>query len=140
MEQTPIKMLEVLFKRMETHPEEFGDSGRWMRILHHYADCLTEAESKEIKERLLNTRRARLDMNLMKELAGESAPQTDSYFHPYNSKADTLTYTTQGRFAFPSEKELEAMKEELSEVKESRVNKSHYTLAQIQHALQKAKV
>ena len=45
---TDIFMLDVLLNRIESHPEEFGASGKWVRIIDHYDDCLTEEEKKKI--------------------------------------------------------------------------------------------
>jgi hypothetical protein len=69
---TPIPMLEIVYNRMETHPEEFGANGKWAKILHHYRDCLTKEESESLTTALNNTRRARMNEQLMKALANES--------------------------------------------------------------------
>ena len=69
---TDIFMLDILLDRAESHPEEFGASGKWVRIIDHYDDCLTEEEKKKVTEVLYKARRARFNEALMKALAGET--------------------------------------------------------------------
>jgi hypothetical protein len=72
-----IPMLEVLLKRMETHPEEFVDdidSRKWGGILERYSDCLTQPERDKIAQGIRNARRQMLNQKIMQRLAGEEEP------------------------------------------------------------------
>ena len=89
---TDIFMLDVLLNRIESHPEEFGASGKWVRIIDHYDDCLTEEEKKKIVDALYKARRARFNEALMKALAGEE--QTDDPSFTFRSKNRLQTFTS----------------------------------------------
>lgn len=82
-----IPMLEVLLKRMETHPEEFVDdidSRKWGGILEKYSDCLTQPERDKIAQGIRNARRQMLNQKIMQKLAGEGEPPTYETFEvPY---------------------------------------------------------
>lgn len=139
-----IPMLEVLLKRMETHPEEFVDgidSRKWGNIIESYSDCLTQPERDKVAQGIKNARRAMLNQKIMQKLAGEGEPELkvvdeapQNYTHPYNSKP-----------SFPSEEELEAMHKIFvqnglarSREEQEELAKKHYTLEQIKIAMKKA--
>lgn len=74
---TDIPMLDVLLKRMETHPEEFFegiDSRRWGSIIEKYSDCLTQPERDKVAQGIKNARRLMFNEAIMKKLAGEEDP------------------------------------------------------------------
>lgn len=133
-----IKMLKILFERMKTHPEEFGERGRWMKIINHYEDCLTEEEKRDICDRLKETRRERMNEMLMKELAGESEDAEREHRHPYTTKSNAVTakqinaILEEGlKSAFNqaySEKEMEEMHKQytLEEMRKAFKNASKY--------------
>lgn len=90
---TDIFMLDILLDRAESHPEEFGASGKWVRIIDHYDDCLTEEEKKKVTEVLYKARRARFNEALMKALAGEDAPTfTEDAQFTFNTKNRLQTF------------------------------------------------
>ena len=92
---TDIFMLDILLDRAESHPEEFGASGKWVRIIDHYDDCLTEEEKKKVTEVLYKARRARFNEALMKALAGEDAPTfTEDASFTFNTKNRLQTFAT----------------------------------------------
>lgn len=145
-----IPMLEVLLKRMETHPEEFGNSSRphnWMRLIEHYSDCLSEEETNRINEALKKARRARFNEKIMKELAGEGEPTVPievPYTHPYTTNP-TRPRMQSSSTSLPSEEELESMHKafvklglERSREEQEELAKKHYTLEQIKTAIKKA--
>jgi hypothetical protein len=72
-----IPMLEVLLKRMETHPEEFSegiDSRKWGSIIERYSECLTQPERDKIAQGIRDARRLMMNQAIMKKLAGEEDP------------------------------------------------------------------
>jgi hypothetical protein len=92
---TDIFMLDILLDRAESHPEEFGASGKWVRIIDHYDDCLTEEEKKKVTEVLYKARRARFNEALMKALAGEDAPTfTEDASFTFNTRNRLQTFAT----------------------------------------------
>ena len=92
---TDIFMLDVLLNRIESHPEEFGASGKWVRIIDHYDDCLTEEEKKKIVDALYKARRARFNEALMKALAGEDEIKyTSDNPYVFNTKNRLQTFTS----------------------------------------------
>lgn len=81
---TDIFMLDILLDRAESHPEEFGASGKWVSIIDHYDDCMTEEEKKKVTQALYKARRARFNEALMKALAGEEEPSFNFSFNTAN--------------------------------------------------------
>lgn len=87
-----IPMLEVLLKRMETHPEEFVDdidSRKWGGILEKYSDCLTQPERDKIAQGIRNARRQMLNQKIMQRLVGEGEPSTYETFEVGYTHFDT---------------------------------------------------
>jgi hypothetical protein len=76
---TDIFMLDVVLNRAETHPEEFSGSGggKWVRILDSYHEYLTDEERAKIGQAIKKARRAKLNEELMKTLAGEDDTLTE---------------------------------------------------------------
>lgn len=66
--------VELLLKRMETHPEEFPTEdgydlrGRWAKTLRKYSTFLTEAEETAIKDAKRKLCMQRMHEDIMKEL------------------------------------------------------------------------
>jgi hypothetical protein len=76
--------IEILLKRMESHPEDFDynltkNMSRWYRLVDHaLADELTtEEEEKALKDMLFKLRRDRFTEMVMKELAGVDETSED---------------------------------------------------------------
>ena len=114
---TDIFMLDVLLNRIESHPEEFGASGKWVRIIDHYDDCLTEEEKKKIVDALYKARRARFNEALIKALAGEDAPTfTEDTSFTFNTK-DRLNTFIPNKF---SQTQKENLVKEIKRLKEER--------------------
>jgi hypothetical protein len=93
---TDIFMLDILLARAESHPEEFGASGKWMRIIDHYDDCMTEEEKKKVIDALYKARRVRFNQALMEALAGEGEPL------PTESPQDSFVFSSANRTIFSS--------------------------------------
>ena len=133
---TDIFMLDVLLNRIETHPEEFGASGKWVRIIGHYEDCLTEEEKKKITESLYKARRARFNEALMKALAGEDESSTEvvpiKEAYTFNSKnrLQTFSNTTNEHIKIHAEAKAELVKEiqRLKEEQEMKAMHDYYRL------------
>lgn len=92
-----IPMMEVLLKRMETHPEEFSegiDSSRWGSIIERYSDCLTQPERDKIAQGIRDARRLMMNQAIMKKLAGEEEPTL------LPMESGTLTMNTKNRMVF----------------------------------------
>jgi len=65
--------IEIILKRMETHPEEFyGESKKWAFMYKEYfRDIMTESEKAAIHEKLKEIRRAELTYQVMRTMTEE---------------------------------------------------------------------
>ena len=65
--------VEIILKRMETHPEEFyGESQKWAFIYKEYfRDIMTETERAAIHTKLKSIRRAELTNKVMETITAE---------------------------------------------------------------------
>lgn len=80
-----LEAVEIMLKRMETHPEEFvtanpytmgsGYSSKWNSVLGDMAGWATEEEANAIKEGFLKARRLLVNEKVLKILAEGDAPQ-----------------------------------------------------------------
>jgi len=124
---TDIFMLDVLLARAESHPEEFGASGKWVRIIDHYDDCMTEEEKKKVIDALYKARRARFNEALMKALAGEDAPTfTEDASFTFNTRNRLQTFATGSATTSAHIALHEAMSADLIEkIKEREIDAMH---------------
>ena len=91
--------VEILLKRMETHPEDFyfdarEGRSRWSKLLEHAIGCnmLTDEEMKALDIGLKETRRTQFNEMVMKVLAGEDEPSDEGKWgdpNPYLVKSAT---------------------------------------------------
>lgn len=80
-----LEAVEIMLKRMETHPEEFvninpytmgsGYPSKWNSVLGDMANWATEEEANAIKEGFLKARRLLVNERVLKILAEGDAPQ-----------------------------------------------------------------
>ena len=99
--------IEILLKRMETHPEEFyykpnEGVGKWTRLLDTFKRSLTKEEIDAVDEGLRKIERERFTELVMQTLAGvedeTSAELEDNFLYSPTSTV-TLEKTTQGTWA-----------------------------------------
>lgn len=90
--------VEILLKRMETHPDDFvyslhsGGMSRWMRLVDHAIgeELLTLEEHEAIKAGMKEVKRLRFTEMVMKELVGvEDEPSEDPKSNPYLAPSAT---------------------------------------------------
>lgn len=77
--------LELIFKRMETHPEEFvgingGCSKEWYAVVNPVIPYLTGEEKEALKEALAQAHRDYFNGQVLKRIAGETIADSD-YYH-----------------------------------------------------------
>lgn len=80
-----LEAVEIMLKRMETHPEEFvninpytmgsGYSSRWNSVLGDMASWATAEETKAMQEGFIKARRLLVNEKVLKILAEGDAPQ-----------------------------------------------------------------
>ena len=78
MSEEKFSGVDILVERMQTHPEEFFESGekrgRWAFMYKDYfKDCMTESEKGRIHEALKRVRRLEFDALVVKELMKDEA-------------------------------------------------------------------
>lgn len=80
MSEEKFSGVDTLLERMNTHPEEFFESGekrgRWSFMYKDYfKDSMTESEKGRLHEALRKVRRLEFDALVVKELMKEAEPQ-----------------------------------------------------------------
>lgn len=89
--------VELLLKRMETHPEEFNGHGRdskWESLVYQYSDWLDEEDKQAIKNALKEMRQQQFTEKVMEELVDPKGVTLTSIRHP---NATTLGGQTLGQ-------------------------------------------
>lgn len=72
--------LELLMKRLETHPEEFTETGKWGALMERYEDYLPEEELKAFKAEHDKLFQEKFTEAIMKKLFEEEEKPTASPF------------------------------------------------------------
>lgn len=65
--------LEVMLKRMETHPEEFVVQNKYTKAIHRVRPFLTEEESEALKQALVVAHRDYFNGEVLSIISGETS-------------------------------------------------------------------
>lgn len=79
--------VELLLKRMETHPQEFEGNGRWERLVATFEEYFTEHEKDRLKAAMYEMRRREFTKRVLEKLVEE----------PVELDRNTFTFNTAGR-------------------------------------------
>ena len=94
------KGVEILLARMETNPEEFENTGRWIDLYNHYKKFMAEEEQEMFMTKLKALKMEQFEQEVVKRLlreenkerSGRAMTTTDIISHRLSALGDSFTY------------------------------------------------